>query len=201
MGLHLARSSRAGRNAALCTVEATLPAAEEPASTFAGPTGDARLARMEGTLVWRASLPAAPLPARAVSPALPAEVQEAVFQHERAAAICDLLNDPASGITRVSVTRAGSGLVDAIHREALDRGLVAASARPSMHGVARVVVARRAQVAAPVTNRSTAAGRLSRWLSGALRRWRAQVAIAGIAASAGSVGSVGSPSKRNRYGA
>jgi hypothetical protein len=124
------------------------------------------------TLAWQVRLPATEFIARTPVLALPAETQAAALLHERAAAICDLLDDPGSGITRVTVTRASAALVDAIHREAIERGLVATGAMSAALGFARVVITRRPAARSTPATQRPAAGGILRQLAACLRPWR-----------------------------
>jgi hypothetical protein len=46
------------------------------------------------------------------------------YDEAQAQALCDLVEDPASGITRVTVVCAGPGLLEAIEDVAVERGVV-----------------------------------------------------------------------------
>lgn len=61
----------------------------------------------------------------------------------RAAALCDLVADPWSGVDRVRVLHTRQSVIDAVTREAKRRGLVSAGAFSAALGVGRVIVARR----------------------------------------------------------
>lgn len=60
----------------------------------------------------------------------------------QAAALCDLIADPKSGITRIHVVGARPALIDAVEEEASRRGLQPHTAHSAALGTARVVLER-----------------------------------------------------------
>jgi hypothetical protein len=60
----------------------------------------------------------------------------------QAAALCDLIADPKSGITRIHVAGARPALVDAVEVEAVRRGLHPHTAHSAALGTARAVLER-----------------------------------------------------------
>jgi hypothetical protein len=76
------------------------------------------------------------------------------FDEAQARALADLVADPDSGITRVTVVGAGPGLLDAVEDVAAERGLVLDEERPDAGGGGCASLARGATArAAPPAGR------------------------------------------------